>query len=642
MMSTSTAQQLALHRITELLGLTPLDVMGIRDLLALGDIDNDPDLSVVLGLLFAARNEGGLCIPLTPDPASARLPAPLITLAGQGLQRFLGKLQRGAYQALVADGTSDRAAPLVLVDHERHPLLYFQKYECYERRLMEGLRALVPQPPADPVSSARAAAIVADLFSEQRVLRVGAAKEPILADPDQTAAIGVALQHQFCIVSGGPGTGKTAVMVNLLRALTQAGVEPRAIALAAPTGRAAQHMSETLAGLLNSIRRPWPQDIALSALQAGTLHKLLGYSSGRHDFLYHADYPLPFAAVVIDEASMVDVVMMARLVEAVDRRATRLILIGDKDQLPSVEAGAIFAQLMPVRETKNPLSARQVTLQHSYRAGRRLQALAERVNRGELPPQDPVRFSAAIAPGHDCWYRVNPTRRRHWPARLEQWVTRHYLKARPGAQPYADLVAESADRSPKQLIADGDGRRLLDQIFTRSQAAKILTVVRRGPHGSEWINAFLARTLAPRLDPTGGEGSLFSGAPIICSRNDYRRGLFNGEMGVVIRHQGVNYAYFRRSQGFLYFPVIQTPFWELALAITVHKSQGSEFDEILLVLPDDPRHRLLTREIIYTGITRARRQITIYGSEETLQTALQNRLSRNPGRMGGIFSSSES
>lgn len=584
----STVQQLALDRITELLGLPPLDVMGIRDLLALGHIDNDPDLSVVLGLLFAARNEGGLCIPLRPDSASARWPAPLISLAGQSLQRFLDKLQQGAYRALVADVGSNRAAPLVFVGHKHQPLLYFQKYECYERRLMEGLRALVPQPPADPVSPVRATAIIAELFSEQLVLRVGTAKSPILADPDQTAAIGVTLQHQFCIVSGGPGTGKTAVMVNLLRALTQAGIEPRDIALAAPTGRAAQRMSETLATLIEGVRQPWPQDNVLASLQAATLHKLLGYRSGRHDFLYDADYPLPFAAVVIDEASMVDVVMMARLVEAVDRRATRLVLIGDKDQLPSVEAGAVFAQLMPAVDEGTLLSARQVTLRHSYRAGRQLQALAERVNCGELPPQDPVRFSAAITPGDDCWYRVSPAPRQHWPVLLEQWGTRHYLKGQPGAQSYADLIAESADRSPAQLVADGEGRRLLDQIFTRSQAAKILTVVRRGPHGSEWINAHLARTLAAKLGQTRAEGQLFNGAPVICSRNDYRRGLFNGEMGVVLRHEDSAYAYFKRADGYRYFAVVQMPFWEPALAITVHKSQGSEFDQILLCFQKNP------------------------------------------------------
>ena len=634
-----TAQHAALHRITEPLGLTPLDIMGIRDLLALGDIDNDPDLTVVLGLLFAARNQGALCIPLRPDIRSAHWPAPLISLAGQSPQRFLDKLQRGIYRALVADEGDNHAAPLVCVSHEHQPLLYFQKYEYYERRLMAGLRALVPQPPADPVSPETAATIIAGLFCEQRVLRIGAANSPILADPDQTAAIGVALQHQFCIVSGGPGSGKTAVMVNLLRALTRAGIEPQEIALAAPTGRAAQRMSETLAALIEGVRQPWPQDHALASLQAATLHKLLGYRSGRHDFLYHADYPLPFAAVVIDEASMVDVAMMARLVEAVDRRTTRLILIGDKDQLPSVEAGAVFAQLMPAVDEGTLVSARRVTLRHSYRAGRQLQALAERVNRGELPRQVPVRFSAAIAPGDDCWYRVSPEPRQQWPTRLQQWATRHYLKGQPGVQSYADLVAESADRSPSQLVADGEGGRLLDRIFRMSQATKILTVVRRGPHGSEWINTFLARTLITRLDPPGGGGTLFSGAPIVCSRNDYRRGLFNGEMGVVLRHQGVGYAYFRRAQGFRYFPVTQTPFWELALAITVHKSQGSEFDQALIVLPEEPHHRLLAREILYTGITRARRQVTIYGSEGAIQAALKNRLKRHAGRMKGMFSS---
>jgi exodeoxyribonuclease V alpha subunit len=620
-----------------LLNLTALDLMGIDDLLALADTQDDPVLGMVLALLFAARNDGGLCIDLKAGYAPVQWPAPLAEAIGHALQRFLDRLRRGQYQTLIVEPNDSRTAPLVWVANGQRCLLYFQKYEWHERRLMAGLQALIQQSPAAPVTPQQTAAIITDLYSKKRVLRFSAERVPIAPDPDQATAISLALQHQFCVVSGGPGTGKTAVMVNILRALTRAGVDPQAMALAAPTGRAAQRMTETLTALLHNVRKPWPQDHSLETLQAATLHKLLGYRSGRHDFLHHAGYPLPYKAVIIDEASMVDVVMMAHLVDAIDHKTTRLILIGDKDQLPSVEAGAVFAQIMPQQHTRTPLGARQVTLQRSYRVGRRLRILAERVNSGELPAQEAVTFTDAIAPSKDCWHWVKPAPRQQWPALLEQWGERHYMHDKIGAAIYTDLVTEAAGISPSQIITDTHGCNLLDRIFTRFQAAKILTVLRRGPYGSEWINAHLAHSLAGKIDQSSAGGKIFNGMPVVCSRNDYRRGLFNGEMGVVLAHEDSDYAYFKRDGGYRSFPAAQMPFWEPALAITIHKSQGSEFGQILLVLPEEPHHRLLTREILYTGITRARYQVTLYGSHQSLQTALRTRLNRNPGRMHRLF-----
>ena len=187
--------------------------------------------------------------------------------------------------------------------------------------------------------------------------------------------------------------------------------------------------------------------------------------------------------------------------------------------------------------------------------------------------------------------------------------------------------------SADQLAAAGEGSALLPRIFTAVEQARILSCLRNGIYGCRVINALIAEQLRSACDPfADSSGESFAGAIVIITRNDYSKALFNGDVGIILKDSGGVYrAFFQRAGACVSFPVNLLPAWEYAFAVTVHKSQGSEYDDVLLVLPDDENHRLLSTEIVYTGITRAKKRVLLYGTRGALQTALQRKIRRKSG-----------
>jgi exodeoxyribonuclease V alpha subunit len=314
--------------------------------------------------------------------------------------------------------------------------------------------------------------------------------------------------------------------------------------------------------------------------------------------------------VVIDEVSMVDVVMLDKFLQAVDPAQTKLILLGDKNQLPSVEAGAVFAEMIPDGNRATRFQDRFVVLQKIYRSGTTLMELASQANQGALPPFAAVAFDKALSRAPDQWAFVNAQSFGQWQDHLHQWATVQYLAPVSGSQDsYAGLIKRAGQMTADTVSTSEAGRSLLGRIFSVVERARILSILRRGPYGCTVINDVIADHLVRFFDPSANwlkDG--FSGALVIITRNDYSKTLFNGDVGVIIKDaHGAYRAFFHRSGSYTSFAVNLLPSWEFAFAMTVHKSQGSEFDDVLLVLPDDENHRLLTREIVYTGITRAKR-----------------------------------
>jgi exodeoxyribonuclease V alpha subunit len=195
------------------------------------------------------------------------------------------------------------------------------------------------------------------------------------------------------------------------------------------------------------------------------------------------------------------------------------------------------------------------------------------------------------------------------------------------------MIKRAGEMTADTIISSEEGILLLDRIFAVVQRARILSFLRNGMYGCTLINDLVADYLIPLLDPVSkGQSYGFSGALVIITRNDYSKDLFNGDVGVIIKDADSVYrAFFHRSGKFTNFPVSLLPSWEFAFAMTVHKSQGSEFDDVLLVLPDDQNHRLLSREIVYTGITRAKKRVLLYGSRPALLAALQRKIQRQSG-----------
>jgi exodeoxyribonuclease V alpha subunit len=442
----------------------------------------------------------------------------------------------------------------------------------------------------------------------------------------QALAALMALRRRLLLITGGPGTGKTTTVARLLAmqvAAAQAhGRAPPRIALAAPTGRAAARLGEAIDGVLRADLDAGRLDaVHADAIprQARTLHRLLGWQPGRVGFRHDAQRPLPFDLVVVDEASMVDLPLMAKLVAAVPADAT-LVLLGDPDQLPAVEAGdvlgglcaacgdglalpaveagimrAVSAMPVPSNDASAPLMGARVHLLHAWRQAdaRMLQALAQAIQRDD---RDAVRAYLRSDDPALTW--------RHGDANaLIETMRREAL-------PAFQAVCDADD--PQQAL------RLGAQL-------RVLTALRRGPFGAEHWNAWCAAELGARTP-------YFNGRLLMIAANSERHGLYNGDVGVVWDDPrgGETAVWFDTAQGLRAWRPAQLPVHGSAYVTTVHKAQGSEFERIVLMLPDADA-RVLSRELLYTALTRARLRATLWATPETLERALERRTWRDSG-----------
>ena len=508
---------------------------------------------------------------------------------------------------------SDRARPLVL----EGGLLYLRRYREYERRLAAGLHRLAAQARAPDASPALA--------------RLFRALFPAAADGDaQALAAALALVHSLLLVTGGPGTGKTTTIARMLllllaQARLQGGDLPR-IALTAPTGRAADRMAESLRKAIAAMRAIAGVDAALLdalPLEASTLHRLLGTIPGSAQFRHHAENPLPYDIIVVDEASMIDLPLMCKLVEAVADGA-RLVLLGDRDQLPSVEAGDVLAA---ITDAAGDSLAQPAALAHW---------LAPLV--GTVPIGDGDR--AALA-GH----RVHLRRGYRQDASLQLAPLADALREGDaertlgllrsgelsGVHFHEDLLDPLAGATRERLLAgwrDIANTEDPAQALQHAATLRVLTALRDGPQGASGLNARIEEALAG-----SGHARYFPGRLLLVQENDYRQHLFNGDLGVCLRDvHGDIAAWFADGKGGLRSLHPSTlPAHGGAFATTVHKAQGSEADVVWLLLPRQDA-RALSRELLYTAATRARRELHVCASEAVLRAAL----ARHAVRVSGL------
>ncbi|BBO73363.1 hypothetical protein DSCW_07800 [Desulfosarcina widdelii] len=621
-----------LWALFEKLDLSDLDLMLIRDLTACASDPRDHGLVGMLGLLLAALNEGSLCLVLDRK-LSAFFPHIDASALGTLIDDVVAKLNQGAYDSLVDRSKGESFKPLVMEGPAGRQRLYFQKFHYHEKRLKSALSAFLGLPPKPGLPEADVERMIDDLYGEKAVIRSRSGGAPIIRDARQVEAIRASVSAPLLVVSGGPGTGKTSLLVNMLRALVRTGAEPSRILLAAPTGRAAMRMSEALTESLNTVAGPDDGDRALGQLQGATLHKLLAYRKRAGDFFHNRHRPFEADVIAVDEVSMVDVILMDRFFQAIDPKRTRVILIGDKDQLPSVEAGSVLADLSA--QTGGRLSDRFLTLDNCYRAGGKLLELGQRINSGQPVTLEPVSFDDALNLKKGGWAFVRAKDQDAVQRDLIRWIHNHYV-ARSG-----DLTDSYVEQVSRFNRLEGDALpgetpesvQRVESLFAIAHRCRIVSPLRQGLRGIHWLNRCIAAELRPYLDPDGDpESDIFNGALIMIARNDYQRELFNGDVGVVtLRPDGMYQATFRRQDKLVTFPVSGLPDWDLAFAMTVHKSQGAEFEDIWLLLPDDPDHRLLTREIVYTAATRASRRLIVSGEETVFHRALQRKIHRQSG-----------
>lgn len=622
----------ALSRLQNAGVLSPLDVQLARTLERLQPGQSEP---VLLGAAFASRAiaHGHICADLRELDAR-----PLVDEAGESiddvrLPRLFEWVMELGQTSLCSDGRRgpDRedTTPLVFDGEAR---LYLTRYWRYQHTLCAALRSrAMTQLPIDTET------LGAD------VRRLFAQSEEKVSDPRQMLAAVTAAARRLTVISGGPGTGKTTTVVRVLallveQALSRGDATPR-IMMLAPTGKAAARLCESVTTSLGDLASTDEVKAALP-VEARTLHRALGYlphtpTRFRHD----RDNPLPADVVLVDEASMVDLALMAKLVEAVAPEA-RLILLGDKDQLASVEAGAILGDICNTEGT------------HAYSAP--FVDMLERVL-GEHSQTLPAGGPDQTGPW-DCIVELTHSFR----FAADEGIGKFSRALRHGDGPEAiaqlrrreDAVSMVELRDDSQL-EDILRPAILEEFSnylgasdpqTRLEALgryRLLSAHRRGAFGTERLNLLIEDILlrAGRIY-RADTGPNYHGRPIMIAANDYQLGLYNGDVGVIERDGARLRAYFRGPDGNLRAPLLPSrlPPHETVFAMTVHKSQGSEFDRVGLLLPP-ALSPILTRELIYTGVTRAKKAVRLYGTPEVLQQSVERRVERASGLRDALWSS---
>jgi exodeoxyribonuclease V alpha subunit len=649
------------------------DFYTIRDLLDLSCYSGPTTLHVLLLTLLLALEEGSLCVEASPSGLKKRL-ADLVGdhEAGDWAERLLADLHGSGFPEVLGM-RADENKPVIVHSRGDKQFLYFQKYFHHERVFQDSLNQRLQVPALATDLGAFRAALQAVLV--ERPLQ--AEGRPLQLDERQQLALGLALLRNLALISGGPGTGKTSIVLTLLRCFVRCGFVPERIALAAPTGRAAQRLTDAVRVGLDSLGELPDADACLRDLNAQTLHHLLSYHPRRGIFGRHVENPIPADVVIVDEVSMVGLVLMSQLLQAL-KPTTKLILLGDKDQLPSVEAGAVLANLVPdggqpafgpelraqleqiLPDLDIPAGKHSqdilVILEENYRSQPAIRAVARAINRQEVEIVDRLPVigeergvrgegrsyetlaarPSPLAPPHGCWL-LPQTQGNVQELRflLEQWAELQYLEASPGQSSYHELVSRCAGLTiTEQMLPEH--KDLLDQLFQSLARSRLLTLVREGPWGCVDINRFLDQYLRQRWDRFG-RGGLFAGAPVLITRNDHVRQLYNGDVGVTLRGPGGGLrVLFPRQGGYAAFAAEALPAHELGFALTVHKSQGSEYGQVLLILPPAGGKRLLTKEMVYTGTTRAKKVAVVCATKEALRLAISRKIERESGLLSEV------
>lgn len=592
--------------------LRPLDVQFALTVAS----EDEPAVMLAAAMLSFDAGEGHVCLPLSrlaPESLSARA-HPLLTSLYEEVGYPVDWRKTLLASPAVSEG--EAATPMILTGER----LYLNRMWCNECSIA-AFFAEVNQPLT--VDENRLRQALDDLFLPSDDINW------------QKVAAAVALTRRVSVISGGPGTGKTTTVAKLLAALVQMADGARCrICLAAPTGKAAARLTESLGTALRQLPLTDKQKAMLPD-EASTLHRLLGALPGSQRLRYHAGNPLHLDVLVVDEASMIDLPMMSRLIDALPQHA-RVIFLGDRDQLASVEAGAVLGDICAwVNKGFTPERAAQLSritgaavpagegdsasalrdslclLQKSYRFGSDsgIGQLAAAVNRG-----DKAAASAVLSRGFSD-------------------IENKHLQ---NAEDYQRMIDDALAGYGRFLGLVRDGAQP-QEVLTAFGEYQLLCALREGPFGVSGLNDRIEQALVrQRRIARPAHARWYHGRPVMITRNDASLGLFNGDIGIALdQGQGIR-VWFPLPDGSLKsVQPSRLPEHDTAWAMTVHKSQGSEFDHVALILPGQIVP-VVTRELVYTAVTRAKKRLSLYADERILAQAIATRTERRSG-LNAIF-----
>ena len=575
---------------------------------------SSPELVLAAALVSRFTREGHICLDL-----SSQEPLPPSEIGESVVFPEAGKWGEKLRQSSVVGRPGDHK-PMIL-DHKGR--LYLYRYWEYQEELVKGIKNRI-------VYGSR----VSDIESlRQGLNKIYPAANGGGIDWQKVAAFAAA-RRRFCVIAGGPGTGKTTTVAKILALLMeQSKGQGLRTALVSPTGKGAARLQEAM----KKVKENLSCEESVKALipnSASTIHRLLGPAKGSPYFRFNANNHLPVDALVVDEASMVDLALMSKLVQALPAQA-RFILLGDKDQLSSVEAGAVLGDICDtgrshpfskafcaeIQETTgyeikgvkaaSAMSDSVVQLTQSYRFGDEsgIASASRSVNEGDA--DGALKILQGKKHEDLCW------------------------KPLPSSKSLPRAVKDRVAEEFHYLFKASDPQ----EVFQRLDRFRILCALREGPYGVDAIN-LMVEHLFRELKLIRGGGRWYRGRPVLITQNDYTLHLYNGDIGIVLPDPGAEGAlrvFFRSPDGTLRaLHPVRLPEHETVYALTVHKSQGSEFDRLLLILPDWDSP-VLTRELIYTGITRAREGVEIWGHEKVFREAVSRRTTRVSGLRDALW-----
>ena len=543
--------------------------------------------------------------------------------------------------------------------------LYLRRYYQFEQELKQAVAARRTIKPMSEPQAQEQVSLIKDIIAKLFPDSVNSdSNASITEDIDwQALAVANAINKDFAIIAGGPGTGKTYTVTKLLAALMMLslntkGDEPTPIiSLVAPTGKAAQRLSESIINAVQGFRGSIDDDVLdLIPENAQTLHRLLGVIPEQVNFRHHQDNLLAVDILLIDEVSMVDLPMMTRIFRALPAH-TKVILLGDADQLPSVAVGSVLADFAP------RLHPGFSAINHQYLTQvTGFESLAKQADDTELTEQSAGKNSEQCLKHYsvaDCVTFLMKSRRfdgKGGIGRIANYVINgQYRESWQLLKESSEVTSNAIDSEQKQLtLLNGSVEAwlapLVSQYYQPLSECKniadafdllakfrILSSTRKGPQGVENLNALVIEILRNKkaipYKNFAASSDLYPTQPIMISENDYRLGVYNGDIGLLWRNsQGHVMAVFENASGeYDWIIPSRLPKFETVYAMTIHKTQGSEFDHVAMVLPEQKDNKLLSRELLYTGITRAKSKLSIASAEGIWQSGVSQQVIRYSG-----------